>query len=55
MFNLEDLLAEDENDVNDASNLEIDDILNESDNSIKELNIEKVRLCLKIKGKLNFK
>ncbi|CAD8094658.1 unnamed protein product [Paramecium primaurelia] len=46
MFNLEDLLAEDENDVNDASNLEIDDILNESDNSIKELNIEKANQIL---------
>ncbi|CAD8120924.1 unnamed protein product [Paramecium sonneborni] len=46
MFNLEDLLAEDENDINDASNLEIDDILNESDNSIKELDIEKAHQIL---------
>ncbi|CAK65593.1 unnamed protein product (macronuclear) [Paramecium tetraurelia] len=46
MFNLEDLLAEDENDLNDASNLEIDDILNESDNSIKDLNIEKANQIL---------
>ena len=41
--------------MSDASNLEIDDILNESDNSVKDLDVEKVRLFLKIKGTINLK
>lgn len=42
MHNLEDVLFDATDEIHDASNLDIDDILNESDGSIKELNIEKV-------------
>lgn len=42
MHNLEDVLFDATDEIHDASNLDIDDILNESDESIKELNVEKV-------------
>lgn len=50
MSNLDDVLFDDTDDIHDASNGDIDDILNESDDSIKELNIEKVGLSISYLG-----